>query len=220
MSFHERSYEVYVVLGSPASSPWVKGSWSKISAALDPLLKMARGRAAIRTDQFQPGSGSLNQRFIRFGRIGWNARGFDKWVHATEGTLSSGLPAEFYSCEMWAPSWTICQREHRAPDVLFAIRREATSASLKFGSICLFAVASDIASLAADQSRRSARIIATTVDAVLTGYCSRPWGYDSKLPGSFTDALNDLYVVGLFKPGPRHDRPVSLASLSGDWTSF
>src|SRR4051812_21861889 len=156
MAFHERSFEVHVVLGSPSAVPWVDATWNKISAALDPVMDAARDRPAIRTDQCRPGAGSPNQRGIRFGRIGWNAQGFNKWVHAKDGMLISGSAAEFGTCEVWAPSWTVCQRERVAPDVFFAIRREPNRSPMRFGSVCLLAVASDLGSSVADQGRQSA----------------------------------------------------------------
>jgi hypothetical protein len=48
-----------------------------------------------------------------------------------------------------------------------------------------------------------------------------PLGADSTIPGAFTDALNDLYIVGLFEAGPIHENPAPLASLvRGNRTSF
>jgi hypothetical protein len=92
MAFYDRVFEVYAVLGNPAASPppWVASKWARMSDALDPLMKAARGRPAVRVYQTSPGPGSPNKRDILFGRIGWNARGAGKWTHSTDGRLASG----------------------------------------------------------------------------------------------------------------------------------
>src|SRR5665213_1016374 len=100
MSFSDRQYEVFVVLGDPkAESAWSEPRWELIADIFDPLVQKARGRAAVRSTQLSIGQGSPNQRAISFGRIGWNAPGHKKWVH----TLATG-GVEFISTEVWAPS--------------------------------------------------------------------------------------------------------------------
>jgi|SRR5262252_292148 len=45
MAFHDREYDVHVLLGNPATSPpWVHSIWTNISKALDPLMQVARDR--------------------------------------------------------------------------------------------------------------------------------------------------------------------------------
>src|SRR5262249_3356812 len=125
MAFHDREYDVYVLLGDPAAiPPWTRLIWTDVAKALDPLMQVARDRPAVRSSQLGPGPGSPNQRSISFGRIGWNEQGHKKWTHSEDGQLASGEPAHFLTCEVWAPSWTVCQRELRAPDVYFAMRNE------------------------------------------------------------------------------------------------
>ena len=38
-------------------------------------------------------------------------------------------------------------------------------------------------------------------------------------PG-LADAIGDLAITGLFKPGPRQREPVSLSTLAGKWEAF
>ena len=228
MAFHDREYDVYVVLGSPAvRPPWVQPTWNGVSEALDPVMGSARERPSVRSTQLGPKPGSPNQRSISFGRIGWNDRGAKKWTHSEDGQLVSGRLAHFLTCEIWAPSWTACARDHLAPDVYFVMSNASelghspkSNSALKFNSHCILAVASDMGSTILEQARGSAQSIALLLRAVLQGYCVRPWGRSYGGGFSYTDAINDLAIVGLFKLGPRHKEPVSLSMLSGTWASF
>jgi hypothetical protein len=221
MAFHDREYQVYVALGHPtASPPWVEKTWSPIFEALDPIIHKARNIAAVRSQQLGSGLGSPNQRGISFGRLGWNAHSCKKWTHSEDGVLLSGNHAVFLSCEVWAPSWSICTREGLAPDVYFAMGGESdgnagkSNNELKFNSHCILAVASDIEQM--DASRQCADSIASALGAVLQAYRVRPWGVQFG-KGFYSNAINDLVVTGLFNPGPRHKAGVTLSSLAGPW---
>jgi hypothetical protein len=222
MTFHEREYELYAVLGGPtAPLPWVRSTWGEVSAALDPLMQAARGRPAVRSDQMRPGPGSPNQRGISFGRIGWNDKGAEKWCHGEGGQLASGDRAEFLTTDVWAPSGNACVRDGLAPDVYFAIGNDVRTrrALVDFTSVCLLASASDLGPERNAQARRSAEAIATVLQAAVRGYSVRPWGYQIGSLG-YTNAINDLIVVGLFKPGPPDTQPASLAMFKDNWASF
>jgi hypothetical protein len=187
------------------------------------VIKKTRGAAALRSMQLGPQGGSPNQRKISFGRIGWNSRGSKKWTHAEDGQLVSGGHAVFLNCEVWAPSWSACQGELLGPDVYFAVSGESAASSkpndqLNFGSTCIMAVASDMGQ--GDQARQTAESIASTLEAMLRAHCVRPWSRSVGDGALHQNAINDLVVVGLFKPGPRHRAPVSLSSLAGAWTLF
>ncbi|MGO9771646.1 MAG: hypothetical protein ACLPSW_19275 [Roseiarcus sp.] len=227
MAFYSREYEVYVVLGGPnASPPWVYSTWREASGAVDPLIEAARGRPAVRSTQLGPKSGSPNQRSISFGRVGWNDKGARKWCHSEDGQLVSSDPSRFLGSEVWAPSWTACERDRLAPDVYFAMSKAFSfdasgkpNDALNFNSTCVLAVATDMGPSAVGQARRSAESVASVLHAALRAHSVRPWGRPFG-PGSYSNAINDLVTVGLFKPGPRHKEPVSLSMLDGSWASF
>jgi hypothetical protein len=228
MALRDRNYDVYVVLGDPTSPPpWVRSTWNEVYNALDPLMRSARGKAAIRTSQYKPGRASrTREEWISFGRIGWNERGNNKWTHMIDGQLTSGVPAEFVDCEIWAPSWTACERDQTAPDVHLAFRKETDfagsdqrGAALKFSSVFTLAVASDLGSDISTQARQSAEIVASVLGAILRAHCSRPWGYPPDSLYRNNDIL-DLIYAGLFEPGPLHQEPIPISVLRGTWTSF
>ena len=220
MVFRNREYLVYVVLGEPTTSPpWVEQAWAHIFDTLNPLIRVARDRAAVRSTQLRPGSGSPDQRAISFGRIAWSVQGSKKWTHRENGRLLSGEAAEFVTCEVWAPSWSICVRDGLSPDVYFVVRHESGEQAVKFNSVCLLAVARDLEQT--DGARKSAGSIASLLCAVLRAHCIRPWkSFGSLADGTYHNALNDLFITGLFNPGPRHKASPSLLSLAGAWVSF
>src|SRR5262249_15722117 len=114
-----------------------------------------------------------------------------------------------------------------APDVYFAMRNEGGLGSspkqtkaLSFNSTCVLAVASDMAGSIGKQSSRSTDAVALILQAVLLAHSVRPWGYSSGSRGSFSNAINDLMIVGLFNTGPRLQVRAALSMLNGEWEPF
>ncbi len=150
---------------------------------------------------------------------GLNAHGHKKWIHASSASDVAADHPLFHSAEVWSPSWTICEREKCPPDIYFAIRNEKTTASkvVVFNPTMMLAVAKDQSSHLTEQGARSAETAAEIVRSVLKVRCERPWGYH---PGD-PNAIGDLIVSGLFKPGCQHQAPVSPSMLSGGaWETF
>lgn len=224
MMFHEREYDLYVMLGHrDGDKPWVASSWARISAALNPLVATARDRAAVRTTQWEPKPASSYFRPRSFGRLAWNEKSASKWVHASDGLLQSGEISAFQLCDLWAPSWSTCGRDNRPPDAFFSMGNESDRISgavaQSFSSTCILAVASDSASADNDGAVEAAKAIADVTSSVLRAYCHRPWGIAFGA-STYTDSIQDLGLTGLFKPGPYQTWPLSLDILKGTWTAF
>jgi hypothetical protein len=67
--------------------------------------------------------------------------------------------------------------------------------------------------------KQAANTMATMLNSVLRVHKTRPWGIQSG--GRFyTNAINDLAIVGLFKPGPRQASTPSVSQLEGHWEPF
>ena len=99
MAFFSRDYEVFLLLAAPDAAPlWQAAQWTPFAAALDGLIAQARGKAGVRSHQYNP-----RGKPIPFGRLGWNATSHAKWMHTAETT-----EARFMSLEAWAPTWTVC----------------------------------------------------------------------------------------------------------------
>jgi hypothetical protein len=113
-----------------------------------------------------------------------------------------------------------CERERRAPDLLFGIKNEkATTSEVRFNPVVLLAVARDQTASITAQGKESAKSLADILGALLRVFCCRPWGNRLGEIG-YTNAIGDLITVGLFKPGPRHCREISLFMLDGKWQQF
>jgi hypothetical protein len=199
----------------------MSSKWAKLAEIFDPVIQRSRGRAAVRSLQLRAGPGSPNQRGISFGRIGWNSVGHKKWTWSV-GSTEGGGPADFISTEVWAPSWTTCGREGRAPDAYIGLRNELGSADavVAFNSVLIFALALDQNDQIIASGRSGAEAAAELLGSLLRVTCVRPWGYRLGDAG-YTNAIGDLLAAGgLFKAGNRHLRPLSPDTFKGNWSPF
>ncbi|HEY1790393.1 MAG TPA: hypothetical protein VGJ73_19760 [Verrucomicrobiae bacterium] len=220
MSFFNRRYKTFVILGDPAAEPaWTEQRWKLITDVLDPLMEKARDRPAVRSTQLREGPGSPNQRAISFGRIGWNPQGHKKWVHSA----SANNRNEFILAEVWAPARTVCVREHQAPDVYVTVRNNqcVPGDHVTFNPIFILAVALDADPGIVATAQASADALSKILGSVLRVRCDRPWGFRAGLIFRvYHDVIGHLHTVGLFKPGPLNERPPSLEIFEARWEVF
>jgi hypothetical protein len=210
MGFHTRRYIVDVLLGDPAAEPlWSSTAWSAVVGSLDPLMSSARGKEAVRSLQY-----SLRKP-VRFGRIGWNAVGHQKWTLG--GPLPSSAGRVFSSVEAWAPSWTICERDNCPPDTFLYVQNEAAifSKGASFNPTVLLATAEDCEALREPRVEAVQALVSWT-RPLLHVWKARTWGNSSTV--GFTDAIQDLVVTGLFKPGKRHSGVPTVDIFSEPWS--
>ena len=98
MAFFSREYEVFLLLAAPDAAPlWQAVQWTPFAASLDGLMAQARGKAGVRSHQYNP-----KGKPIAFGRLGWDATSHAKRTHTAATTQ-----ARFMSLEAWAPTWTV-----------------------------------------------------------------------------------------------------------------
>jgi hypothetical protein len=222
VGFIDRPYDAYVILGDPKSVPiWMAAEWAKTAARLDPLIAKSRDRGAVRSTQFRPGNGSPNQRAISFGRIGWNENGHRKWVHPETNAGDSQDGVEFLTAEVWAPSWTVCEKEQVAPEAFFGVRNESSSGleKLAFRQFVILAVAADQGDEFSWLGRKVATQISEQVAAVLRAYRRRTWGYRLDHPEREAN-IGDYLVSSPFKPGPVQTWEMSLEIFKRQWSKF
>jgi hypothetical protein len=217
MAFHSADYDTYVVLGDPGAPPlWNWAVWQRFLPAIGPLIQAARGKVAIRSTQYLPNRAGV----VKFGRLGWTESDHQKWSHDSPANTEESKSWSFLNVEVWAPAWTVCERENRAPDVFLSIANESLAGGygqgLLFNPVVLLAVLSEFAQREPSLVTSAVSALRTLASPKLIGYCRRPWG---KAVGSaaFTNAIQDLAVSGLFKPGPRHKGLMGLHLLAGDW---
>lgn len=219
MAFHTRKYETFCLLGSPTATPlWHWKPWNAILPTIDPIISAARDRAAVRSDQYHPNQGGE----VKFGRIGWNEKGHEKWTHGSPSNSPESLQWKFLSVEVWGPSWTTCGRDDLAPDVYLSIINEKLTGSadrkLSFNPVVIFAVACDLVAEKSPDIHAAVKALAKTTKAKLCGHKVRPWGNSTGV--GFNNAIQDLSITGLFKPGPRHTEKVDFDLLAEKWVPY
>lgn len=132
------------------------------------------------------------------------------------------MSRHFLSTEVWAPAWTVCEREDLAPDVFLSLANESFGGGVRkgllFNSVAILAVVSELAQRHATELDIAVSALQEATGAKLVGYKRRPWG-KSCGSDSFTNAIQDLAYSGLFKPGPRHEDKLGLHLFADKWKS-
>jgi hypothetical protein len=218
MAFHDREFDTYVALGSPDRPDlWSWPTWSVLAEVLAPLADARRGTAAVRTTQFEQD----RKRQVRFGRIGWNRAGHEKWVHRSPKNGSVSGEWHFLDAEIWAPAWSRCERDGQAPDLFVGIRNERfwpqAGERLQFNQVLLLAAATDIGEAFVQHAQRAVDAVSAEIGAVLCVHQRRTWA-KALAGGGFTDSIQDLLSTGLFRVGSPHSRPVDPTTFVETWT--
>jgi hypothetical protein len=216
MAFHTARYDVYAVLGDPdAQRLWNWTIWQRFASAIDPLIKAARGKPAIRSTQFLPNQ--IDD--VKFGRLGWNEADHQKWTHGSPKTKKSSKSWDFRDVEIWAPAWNACEREDLAPDVFLSVANESDGSddeTLLFNPVVVLAVVSELAQQKPAEVRAAVSALQKLTSAKLVGYKQRPWGKSTSSYG-YSDSIQELSQLGLFKAGPRHKSKVGFHLFAGKW---
>lgn len=217
MGFHTANYNVYVALGDPKATPlWKWKVWQQFLPAIDPLIHAARGTPAVRSTQFLAKLASD----VKFGRLGWKEADHQKWCHGSPANKDASKSWRFLSTEVWAPSWTACEREDLAPDVFLSISDESLEGGrakgLLFNPVVILAVVSELALLHPTELDTAVSALRELTVAKLLACKRRPWGKSVGSDG-FTNAISDLAFSGLFKPGPRHQEEPGLQLFADKW---
>ena len=212
MAFHTGEYDTYCLLGSPSATPiWHADAWHNVAHALDPLIDAARGSASVRSTQYLPKQSGI----VKFGRIGWTQRGHEKWTHGSPASQEW----QFLDTEVWAPSWSQCERDDQSPDLYFSVGNEALSGGfnerLVFNPVIILAVTTRIAQGSSEIVVNTVNTLARQTKARFVGHRCRPWGSSSG--SGFTNSIQDLCASGLFRPGPRHDNQELSELLVDTW---
>ncbi len=216
MSFASHEYEVYVVLGDPGCPPlWTWERWREVATLFEPFMQPARGPAAVRCTQL-----GAQGKEVRFGRLAWNEKSHQRWTHHSPVTGAESASWHFLSVEAWAPSWMVCERENQAPDVFLMVGDEGNiygAQNLAFNPVVVVAMAVSQGAERLALLREAVRQLSRLLRSPLAVWKRRNWGVTTG-SGSFTDAIQDLHLSGLFKHGPRHKRPVNARLFEEKWS--
>lgn len=124
MRFHERLYQLHIILGDKNEPAlWEPQGWQAIQICLSRVAKAARGPASLDSLQYIP---ALGDKYVdaKFGRLGLSEESDKKWLHDY-----TGFPERkewiFHSVELWAPGRITCDNQNMAPDVYLGIANES-----------------------------------------------------------------------------------------------
>ncbi|WP_372865453.1 hypothetical protein [Spongiibacter sp.] len=96
--------------------------WEKCFPCLDDIISLADAKAAIRSSQCIMVGGKLRGGSLSFGRMTWNYENNKKWAckYMKDEELKDNVV--FLSTEIWAPSWSQCDRDLKPPSIVFHVK--------------------------------------------------------------------------------------------------
>jgi len=199
------SYDLFVFLIRPeVPPPWSAEKWrgivSEMELLADPQLLKAAGIRSLQ-HEIEP------YRNVSFGALNWNEKSHTKWTHTAE------TRTVFVHAELWAPRWTICEREDQPPQIFMAMAAKRLHGPI--GSCAALIVAFDRRGRWPRLDAFSARL-ACLLDSSYAGHCVRPWGLTSGSIG-YTDGIQDLMSTGLLTHGLRDVSTLDQRILRGTW---
>ena len=213
MSFWQREYECYIILGS-CGTPWLYSEWMPFTELLSPITKACRDKGLLRVSQMD----SATKKWLKYGRTEWRPEHHTKWTHGSPATSGKDSTWGFYFVEASFPSLPQCEKDGRPPDLYFVVLNEAFSMrerSPAFNPRFFFALASDLQASIHDGLRQAVLTLASQYQSILKGTIHRPWG--TPFGSGFTNAIQDISFTGLFKVGNYHARPVTFETLVESW---
>jgi hypothetical protein len=212
MKYYEHEYQTYFFICDANAPPiWDKKVWAKISPLLETLTSQARGKAAVRSTQYEPD----HKTEARFGRLSLNEKSNQKWNHGPNDQ-------RYHICtEVWAPSWNQSARDKMPPDVFFMFHNRINPlkplSEYSFGTIVILAIRNETEIHNADQFLSELRKL---IMPILSGYKLRSWGIATGFNNAFTNAIQDMGITGLLKTGDWQHKELNSESLVEKWEIY
>lgn len=209
MNYWEHEYHLWFFLPRAGAKPlWYIDNWSQISTSAEKYIRLARGKAAVRSQQYE----ADRKTQARFGRLQLNAASNQKWCHTSAST------EHFITSEVWAPTWGVCTRENVPPDFYFGIStreyQRGSESELTFGSIVILALRTSCFSEPISELPSTIEQLTTPI---LSGFKKRQWGVPSGNRAAFTDSIQDLKTTGLMKGGNWQGKKLDARCLDEGW---
>ena len=217
MRFHQRTYVLYLILGTAGPRPLYEwATWKDLVPALDPLVGAARGQAGVHSSQID----RLTRQSVPFGKLGWNRRGHMRWTHHSPDTVRTSHTWLFESTQIYAPHWPTCVREDAAPDVYIHLHAPASTPDTSFTRVLLMALHVGLPQHILEHAAPSAATLAATLmQTPLVAMQESPWGQTSG--NGFIDIIQSC--VRNAGPAREHADPQGMPDISmlpGQWRSF
>ena len=218
MLFHERLYQLHIILGDKNEPAlWEPKGWHTIQASLLRVTKVARGPASLNSLQYIPALGN-NYVEGKFGKLGLSEKADKKWLH-DYANFPERKDWLFHSVELWAPGRTTSANQNMAPDVYLGIANESyysDPAATIFNPYVILAGAVDKGEEFLSDLNSLATVISQQTKSVLHHRKTITWGR-SYLGLGFTDSIGDLLTSSVFKPGLRSSELPLIDQVEDYW---
>lgn len=185
----KRNYRVWLFLLSPNGPAfWEWDNWMKVSAVIDPLIKLTRGKPTM--DVFQT---SKTGRKVNQGALLWNPKNMQKWTHHSPLTNDFTEDLNFNFVNMWCPSEVRCSEEGIPADCFVQLKRLQEpffKPSDQVGQIVTIAVAQDLAEMHEELLGDCLSKLERLFHPVLLAELTSRWVY--RKDGTTGDCLNNI----------------------------
>ena len=203
-------FTTIVVAGhSRAHLLWELATWSEVVRDLSPIVSLLSHPLSIRTTQAAP----KEKAQPRFGRLGWNEQSHRKWTHGPH--LPESAHWSFYSTEIWSPSWSVCAKAQRAPDLFLTIANPfiftaSTPADSQFNQLFQISLPTTVFRKSQTLIDPALRGISECIEASLVASTETPWLAKG-------DSVQDCLTNRVAYSGARSDQILQLTKMKGLW---
>jgi len=189
-------YISFVVIGkSENHQAWRWDTWSMMVPVLDPIVTATGAKVAVRSVQ----GADDDRKDVRFGRLGWDARSHQKWSHGSFVTQGASPKWKFCFTEIWAPSYTVCEREGKDPILFVQIENPFITLEPKRGQYNqFFHLAVPLPFLASNRViiEQAVEQISGLLESVLVLVRVAPWNVRGDCIQSMLN--NHLHYIGMY----------------------
>jgi len=187
--FYHDEYRVWIILRKSKElklHDWKV--WENCFKKLNNLIISQPEKMTIRTSQSIPATSN----WLSFGRMIWSEKNNIKWTSKYKKGENKVDQLEFFDAEFWCPSWTLCEKENKAPNIFMKVDSMENGLLKDYFDESLL-----IATKGEDGiSQTIVEEIANSIDAKYLIMGHRQWGRTAS-ENSWTDSLMDFSVYHL-----------------------
>ncbi len=225
MSFDSRKYHFYLLFAdtTKGKEPWTKTEWTRsIQPLFDKIIKHSTyyDKTGLGVLAYTPRPNSEYSDEVKFGKLRWNEKSFEKWTFADEEK-----DREFHVLDCWTPMRTVCEKIDSAPDIYFSIWNEQQhpkKEKIKFDFLMVIAIAEELNYKGTEDIIELSKIL----NAKKTVYKYRRWGSvhdpEKNAQWSFINSIQDTTPFGIYRAETLdiHDTKFEDLKFEPYWTTI
>lgn len=202
MNWDNRKYHFYLLFVNKliGKEPWSKTEWElQIHPILNKIIQHSThyDKTGLDVLAYTPKLNSKYYEEVKFGKLRWNNKSFEKWNLAPND--NSIL---FLRLESWTPMRSICGKTNSPPDIYFSIKNEQIPPNIEkldFDIFISFAIAEDLNYSGIKEILELSNVL----NSKKTVYTQRRWGsvadQDNNAQWSFVNSIQDTTSFGIYK---------------------